>query len=180
MSIFITSDHHFGHKNILSHQSGTRQYSCLQEMHKDYVKKWNLQVANNDIVYHLGDFSFYAPEKYFFRLNGKIKLIAGNHDKWARKKKYKENVLYSKSNYPIEFLDLIYSLNYNKEKIVLCHYPIFSWPSKFRGSFHFYGHCHKNINLGEKTLHVGVDDTNGYLWELNDALKQTRSTKSVR
>jgi calcineurin-like phosphoesterase family protein len=47
------------------------------------IKNWNNVVGADDIVYHLGDFAFSSKEtleKIRWRLNGRIRLIMGNHD----------------------------------------------------------------------------------------------------
>jgi calcineurin-like phosphoesterase family protein len=42
---------------------------------------WNETVAENDIVYHLGDFGLASdPRKVLARLKGRIWLLRGNHD----------------------------------------------------------------------------------------------------
>lgn len=52
-------------------------------MNETIIKRWNQKVSENDIVYHLGDFSFKGEKKAQYwesRLNGKIVHISGNHD----------------------------------------------------------------------------------------------------
>ena len=52
-------------------------------MNKELIKRWNQTVDINDTVYHLGDFSMGGKMNVHLRerLNGKIILIRGNHDK---------------------------------------------------------------------------------------------------
>ena len=47
------------------------------------MANWNAKVAPGDTVYHLGDFSMGGKQNVFLRrrLNGKIILIKGNHDR---------------------------------------------------------------------------------------------------
>ena len=61
MEVYLTSDLHFGHKNIIKYEN--RNYNTVEEMDEDFIKKWNNKVNNNDLVYILGDFSWYKPEK---------------------------------------------------------------------------------------------------------------------
>ena len=80
---WIISDTHFGHKNILK----SRPFDTLEQMHQRIILNWNRVVGKNDIVYILGDFSFYNKTKtkeIVDQLNGKLILITGNHDKKAR------------------------------------------------------------------------------------------------
>ena len=53
--------------------------SAKQKYYTHFVKE-------NDIVYHLGDFSFGGKdnvEKFLKKLNGKIILVKGNHDRYS-------------------------------------------------------------------------------------------------
>lgn len=80
--IYFTSDHHFGHTNIIKYSN--RPYLNVNEMHNDYIQKWNEVVSKDDVVYYLGDFSFLDTVKskeILSQLNGQIHLISGNHDK---------------------------------------------------------------------------------------------------
>lgn len=43
------------------------------------------------------------------------------------------------------------------ELVVLCHYPLRSWHRSFRGSWHFYGHCHGSVPGLGRSRDVGVD-----------------------
>ena len=95
MSIkYITSDTHFNHSNIIKYCN--RPFHDIYEMNQAIIDRWNSIVNDNDIVYHLGDFAFirrdnlelsYAQQlrqqirEFVDRLNGKIILIKGNHDK---------------------------------------------------------------------------------------------------
>jgi len=79
--IFITSDHHFYHKNIIRYCD--RPFNSYQEMNETMIKKWNKKVGKNDIVIHLGDFCLFGEEKARLirkQLNGVIILVSGNHD----------------------------------------------------------------------------------------------------
>lgn len=80
--LFFTSDHHFGHDNILRYCRETRPYASVADMALDYLDKWNEVVAQEDTVYYLGDFSFkfYLVEEWLPLLHGRKHLVMGNHD----------------------------------------------------------------------------------------------------
>ena len=83
-NIFVISDTHFGHKNILTflNEDGSRvrDFSSLEEMDELIVENWNKTVSDQDIVYHLGDVYFGAGHQHLKRLRGRKRLILGNHD----------------------------------------------------------------------------------------------------
>ena len=78
MEYFMTSDTHFGHANIIKYCN--RPFKSVKEMDNILIKNWNSVVSDEDIVFHLGDFSFERKDSYKYRLNGDIILIKGNHD----------------------------------------------------------------------------------------------------
>jgi len=53
--IYIISDCHFGHDNIRKYTN--RPFNSVEEMNQVLVNNWNMVVNEDDVVYHLGDFS---------------------------------------------------------------------------------------------------------------------------
>lgn len=159
MEIFVTSDLHFGHKNIIKYEN--RPYDSIEQMDKDLIRKWNNTVATNDIVYILGDFSWYGGEKtneILKQLNGKKVLIIGNHDYNFLKDKKFDATLFEEITYYKE-------LKYNKKKYILFHYPIAEHNGKMQGYIHLYGHIHSmdlelENNLKPLAYNVGADRNN--------------------
>lgn len=79
---FVIADTHFGHKNVIDYEN--RPFGSIEEMDNFIINQWNSVVGNEDIVYVLGDFSFYNSEKtkqIFSRLKGIKRLVMGNHDR---------------------------------------------------------------------------------------------------
>lgn len=136
MEYFFTADCHFGHQNIIRHCN--RPFGSAEEMDEILIQNWNNRVSPTDMVYHLGDFAFRPAEAVLKRLNGRIFLIQGNHDKQFQNL---PQILFIKK--PVE--------------IVLCHYPMLAWPKSHRGAMHFYGHVHGRIPPTERSCDVGVD-----------------------
>lgn len=152
---WITSDTHFGHRNIIEYCS--RPFSSINEMDEALISCWNAVVKPNDIIYHLGDFTLkkYADE-YLDQLNGKILFIPGSHDYWLKK------VDLNKYKGKLEILPQLYSIKLFGERIVLCHYPLASWEASFHGSLHFHGHSHGNMDQIPNRFDVGVDCNDFY------------------
>jgi calcineurin-like phosphoesterase family protein len=77
MKIFVTSDTHFGHNNIIKYCN--RPFKTSQEMDETLIKNYNSVVSNDDHVYFLGDFSMSNDPEYlnyiFHRLHGRKFLI---------------------------------------------------------------------------------------------------------
>jgi len=82
MCNFFTSDHHFGHDNILRHCAPTRPFRTVDAMHEAYIARWNARVRPEDTVWYLGDWSmkFAFVEPMLARLHGIKHLVVGNHD----------------------------------------------------------------------------------------------------
>lgn len=85
---FFTSDHHFGHANILKYEAQNRvddmgeRFLDVDAMGEHLIARWNDTVGPDDEVFVLGDFSFKRAvmASHLPRLNGKKHLICGNHD----------------------------------------------------------------------------------------------------
>lgn len=87
MSLFFTADTHFGHTNLTRAGNApdkARPFDTVEEHDERLVKQWNTVVGPRDTVYHLGDVCWGTrKDRYAIlgRLNGKIHLIRGNHDR---------------------------------------------------------------------------------------------------
>jgi calcineurin-like phosphoesterase family protein len=82
--IWVISDTHFNHNNIIKYCN--RPFDNPDLMNEFMVDKWNSVVKPQDKVYHLGDVYMgggYSKEdttRLLSSLNGKKRLILGNHD----------------------------------------------------------------------------------------------------
>lgn len=133
--IFVCSDSHFYHENIIKYCN--RPYSSVDEMNADMIEKWNSVVGSDDIIIHLGDFCFGGKEKIkniFNQLNGKIDLVMGNHDK-LKIKDYYEIGFHRVYDRPILF-DNFY---------IMSHVPV-QWIKDGDVYANIYGHVH-NIDI---------------------------------
>ena len=144
MSIFVTSDQHFDHKNIIKYSE--RPFDSLDDMHEGIIKRWNSTVTPKDTVFVIVDFCFGKNPHYLDRLNGTLHLVKGNHDskatirhpKWESVSDYKE-------------------MKHEGVSFVLCHYPFETWRKSHHGSIHLHGHCHGNSKEVVNRWDGGVD-----------------------
>lgn len=82
--IWLCSDLHFHHENVLRYQRDTRQFDTVYDMNEAIIDHWNSVVSNDDVVFDLGDMFFCSLEEYeaiLNRLRGNIIHLAGNHSK---------------------------------------------------------------------------------------------------
>ena len=86
-NIFLCSDHHFFHSNILTfkREDGTplRVFDDVNHMNEYMIVQHNRVVTPNDKVYFLGDVTMAKNAKgleILGRMNGEKILIKGNHD----------------------------------------------------------------------------------------------------
>lgn len=162
METFFISDCHFGHKNIIKYCN--RPYFSVEEMNEDIINKWNKKVAKNDLIYIIGDLFYFSLENassILNRLKGKKILIRGNHDDFFLKK-------INPKNYFVD-VSLYMEMSLGKNKLTLCHYPMYSWRNSRRdNSYLVFGHVHNNKDMywfdyycqNDKTLNAGVDINN--------------------
>lgn len=78
--IYVISDHHFFHANIISYQRP--EFQNVIEMNEHIIKEHNSIINQEDIVIFLGDFSFKKTEikNLLEKMNGHKYLLLGNHD----------------------------------------------------------------------------------------------------
>lgn len=164
-NIFIISDIHFYHKNILKHCPerqkicGAKDENDVEAWDKWMIEKWNSTISKKDMVYILGDFAFGSPEsvrKLLDKLHGKKFLILGNHDKSSEhldnyfvQITQQKLVTFKKSNF--DFLDEDF-------QVFMCHYPMVTWASKHYGVINVHGHCHGRLDdYNEASTDLRVD-----------------------
>jgi len=154
--IFFTSDHHFGHANIIKFCN--RPFKDVQEMDEVMIQRWNEKVKPNDTVYHLGDFGLTSKENLaaiLEQLNGKVHLIVGNHEGAALQNR--KRFEWIKEYYELKVKDV--DCSNGVQRIILFHYAMRTWRGFGRGNWHLYGHSHGNLPDLEDSLSfdIGVD-----------------------
>lgn len=138
---YYISDLHIGCKN--SFDGRTLDHDEI------LLKNWNSVVNNNDIVYILGDIGRCGNNKdneylcsVISRLKGRRVLVIGNHDKIGLKD-YRMKQLFETV---VDYFELIDNYNGINQKLVLSHYPIFSWNGCYKDTVLLYGHTHGNFD----------------------------------
>lgn len=137
VSLFVTSDTHFGHTKIIQFTDDTgvrlRPFETLEEMHEVLVDRWNKKVNKKDTVYHLGDVAIpRSGLRVLERLNGRKILMRGNHD------------IFKLSDYSKYFEDIRGC--FHRDGLVFSHIPLHrdSFISeRYKGNVH--GHLHRYI-----------------------------------
>jgi calcineurin-like phosphoesterase family protein len=144
-------------------------------MTEELVKSWNEVVDVNDDVYHLGDVSLGNADKtheILQRLNGKIYLIKGNHEKSTLQKQYtRDRFEWIKDYYELKVdtkePDFDVPTRNKQQLIVLCHYGMRVWNKSHHGSWMLYGHSHDSMEheAWGRSMDVGVDSAYRILGE---------------
>lgn len=198
--LFFTSDTHYNHANICrattrwnAAENLTRDFKSLDQMNATIVNNINEVVGENDILIHLGDWSFGGfenIEEFRSRITCKnINLVLGNHDHHIERNKDNIQRLFASVNHYVE-LDVRRPSNFAKGRMdkfnfVLMHYPIASWNNMNNEVMHLHGHVHlpKHQRIAEgKAMDVGMDGNDMYplgLFEVLNLLKNQPIKKLV-
>lgn len=141
---WFMGDIHFGHANIVNFVDNDgariRPFDDIDHHDEMLIKNFNDLVMPGDRVYCLGDLAFNRTQlAKVGRLNGRKKLLKGNHDILDMKDyaKYFEDV----SSYRI----------YPKDGLIFSHIPVHpcQFDKRFKANPH--GHLHANDILIEGT-----------------------------
>ncbi len=136
-TIWIVSDSHFGHRNIIDYCG--RPFDSVESMNEAMVERWNAVVKPQDKVYHLGD--FVINKKWIDigkMLNGHKRLVIGNHDP----------IDTHLAAYQAAGFEKFYSVVEKFKGMVLTHVPIHPM-TVGRWKTNLHGHIH------EKTVWIG-------------------------
>ena len=130
-------------------------------MNDALVHNINKIVGEDDILYHLGDWSFGGVHNiYYFRKSlicKNIHLILGNHDQHIKDKEIK--FLDSSFN-PIDLFSSVQDVftgKIGKNHFHLSHYSHQVWSGSHKGVIHLFGHSHNSLKGIGKSMDVGVD-----------------------
>jgi calcineurin-like phosphoesterase family protein len=148
MTVYFTSDHHFGHSGARS--LFRRPFASVAEMDRQMIDRWNSLIKPDDEVWHLGDFAVRQPPErvasLLTELHGRKHLVSGNNDDasvtgcpgWTSVQAYAE-------------------LTIDETSLVLCHYPFRTWRDMGKGAINLHGHSHGRLKPLPRQFDVGVD-----------------------
>lgn len=152
MTIWLISDTHFHHANILGFKradgSPLRSFSNVHEMDDFMATKWAETVKPQDHVWHLGDVMLQGKNLGIIKtLPGHKRLVLGNHD---NKLKITEYVAAG-------FEKIVMWRRF--EDVVCTHVPIHpgSIGGRLIGNIH--GHIHDRVLDDPRYLNVSVERT---------------------
>ena len=173
-NVFITSDIHLSHSNIVLHckrfpwilpnpnfdpskpkhiKNNYPQLVDIESHDNDMIQNWNSIVGKNDEVWILGDFAWKRHSHFIMKLNGTKYLIRGNHDKMDLTS-YQLFAKKGDAHYQYSYYTEIYG-----KRVMLSHCPYETWFSSCHGSWNLHGHCHGRLPEKPEYLRfdVGVD-----------------------
>jgi len=128
--IWVWSDQHFFHKNIISFSD--RPYHTIEEMNEHLIANYNDYVGENDVCIWGGDVGFggnQAINELLAQCNGYKILIVGNHD--FKKKNLR--------HLDFDEIHLVYTVDYRDVSLVFTHYPMANIPWPW---VNIHGHLH--------------------------------------
>ena len=184
--LWFTSDTHYNHTNIcrattrwIDADSVTRDFGSLEKMNEELIFWINQRVAQDDILIHLGDWSFGGFENIeVFRnriICQNVHLILGNHDHHIERNKDNIQSIFSSVNHYLDLNVSWWIAGKKKEhaRFICMHYPIASWNGMNDGAIHLHGHVHlpKHLRMAAgKAMDVGVDGNDLEPIEMDDIL----------
>lgn len=148
---WFISDTHFFHNNIIGYCQ--RPFNDVVDMNETMIRKWNNVVGKNDYVYHLGDVFIGGNDKarseLLYALNGKLRLIVGNHD---------EALLMSPLLHK-RFDKAMYWKGFAEGNFTATHVP-HNLDRLRDGVFNVHGHIHNALEADDHYINVCVEHRN--------------------
>jgi calcineurin-like phosphoesterase family protein len=173
MATWWTSDTHFSHANIIRYTN--RPFTSVDEMNARLIERWNERVAPSDEVWHLGDLALgrdiTRQIERTARLNGRRRLVPGNHDRVASfyeggDQRERFWPVYEAAGWEIMPEQLEHLID--GHRVVVCHFPYIGDSlggqdryRRNRPSDHglpiIHGHVHTDFADRGRQYNVGVD-----------------------
>ena len=148
MARFFTSDTHFGDTRIL--RSAKRPFKTIAEHDRHILARWKATVADDDEIWHLGDFApgydADAVGALLSELPGRKHLVTGNNDDAVTR----AHPLWASVHDYVELVE-------DEVLCILCHYALRTWNKIGKGSLDLHGHSHNMLKPLARQFDVGVD-----------------------
>lgn len=183
---FFTADTHFGHRLMVLHrghapEAASRADVTAEQVHahdEAIVASWNTVVGPKDVVWHLGDLTLKHTDEIantLRRLNGRIRLVLGNHDRAhplfrERAVAAQQELLRSGVEYVCTAARVtIPGGSSVRIPVMLSHFPYRTndddarfrmWQLEASGDWLLHGHTHSHLKMSAdapRQVHVGWD-----------------------
>jgi len=155
-NIWVWSDQHFGHKNIIKFCN--RPWESIDQMSADMVKSFNTLVGPSDVSIWVGDVGFKSDEdvnNLLDQCQGYKILVVGNHDFTKRKLR----------TLHFDEIHLLYQLTIDDIGYVFTHYPQENLPLPY---INIHGHTHQKVLDSDQHINVCVERTEYKPVNMND------------
>lgn len=162
--VFFTSDLHFDHHNLVDFRRGVHNQDFISttDMNEWIVENHNKMVRKkDDIVWILGDVSWSLHGLEYLKLmNGRKRLILGNHDTEGRQ-------LHVDAFRP--YFESIHGV-IKKYGFVMSHVPIHPNELVFRWTHNVHGHIHHKERVIDdpRYINANIDVNKGYPTSLEE------------
>lgn len=143
--IYFISDTHFGHENILKYDN--RPFATIEEHDQALLNNINSVLSPGDTLWHLGDVAWSQQKYEWFvaNLKGTIQYeqLRGNHD--------------NRGSLPWIRSSDVAEIKVDGHKIFMSHYPHLSWPNRYHGALHLFGHVHGMLQGVGRSMDVSAN-----------------------
>ncbi|MGP9706669.1 metallophosphoesterase family protein [Brachybacterium sp. AOP42-C2-15] len=202
---FFTADTHFGHRLMALQRghapgAGSRDDVTLEHVHahdEDIVASWNSVVSADDVVWHLGDLTLKHTAEIadtLRRLNGRIRLVLGNHDR--AHPHFRERAIAAQQELLRNGIEYVCTAarvtipggSSGRIPVMLSHFPyrtdrpedrrFSAWQLESSGDWLLHGHTHSHAAMNgdlPRQIHVGWDAWRRPVSE-EEILRRIRST----
>lgn len=181
-NIWISSDLHYNHANILKFQEQdgkpVRTFDNVDQMNECLIECHNSVVKPGDIHYNLGDVFFGNIEKFkadWPKFNGQKRLIVGNHDNIK---------ILSQGSF---FAKISMWRMFTEYNLMLSHVPLHVsnllrmnkkdgiWPDDCVPLYNIHGHIHRKVSPQGPYRNVSVEMINYTPVHIEDLAKEAKS-----
>lgn len=169
MSLWLTSDLHFGHANIIRYCN--RPFRDVAHMNAELVRRWNERVAPGDEVWVLGDVALGSIPRSLElvrSLHGEKHLVAGNHDRcWEGNRRHERWVDRYRDAGFVEIVTQTEIDLGGGTVLPACHFPyegdshdedrFIPYRPIDDGRWLLHGHVHDRWRVHDRQINVGCD-----------------------